>query len=171
MNFLKVEHISAGYDKKQVIFDVSFEMQKGDTLLIIGSNGSGKSTLLKTIYGILKPWGRESKILYNDETITNSEPFKLIKKGIVYIPQQNELFEDLTVKENLEISGMQTISKQVLKERIDTVLEQMTILKPLFKKECSRLSGGERKQLSLAMALINQPKLIILDEPFAGIRT
>lgn len=169
MNFLKVEHVSTGYDKKQVLFDVSFEMQKGETLLIIGSNGSGKSTLLKTIYGLLKPWDKESKIWYNNKIITNCEPFQLIKKGIVYIPQQNELFEDLTVKENLELSGMQSISKRALKQKIDAILEQMPILKPLLKRECSRLSGGERKQLTLSMALINQPKLIMLDEPFAGL--
>lgn len=169
MSFLKVEHVSTGYGKKQVIFDASFEMQKGETLLIIGSNGSGKSTLLKTIYGMLKPWGKEAKIWYNNQLITNIEPFQLIKKGIVYIPQQNELFEDLTVKENLEISGMQTINKHVLKVKIAMVLEQMAALKPLLWRKCCQLSGGERKLLSLSMALINQPQLIMFDEPFAGL--
>lgn len=169
MSLLKVKHISTGYGRKQILFDISFEMQKGETVLIIGSNGSGKSTLLKTIYGILKPWNKDAEIRYNDQTITNCKPFQLIKKGIVYIPQQKELFEDLTVKENLELSGMQTVDKRQLKNRLYAVLEQIPTLKTLLKQECNRLSGGERKQLSLSMALMNKPDLIMLDEPFAGI--
>ena len=87
---------------------------------------------------------------------------------MVYIPQQNELFEDLTVIENIEIAGMQTVAKKELKNKIEEVLEQLPVLKDLIKRECSRLSGGERKQVSMAMALINKPELIIFDEPLAG---
>lgn len=169
MNILSVEHMDSGYGKKQVLFDVSFEMQKGETTLIIGSNGSGKSTLLKVIYGLLKPWNKEAKIIFNNEDITNNKPAQLIKKGMVYIPQQNELFEDLTVVENIEIAGMQTVEKKELKNRIEEVLEQLPVLKDLIKRDCSRLSGGERKQVSMAMALINKPELIIFDEPLAGV--
>ncbi len=169
MSFLKVNKVSAGYGKKQVLFDVSFEMNKGETLLLIGSNGSGKSTLLKVIYGLLKPWNKEAKIIFNNENITNNKPVQLIKKGMVYIPQQNELFEELTVIENIEIAGMQTVEKKELKSRIEETLEQLPILKNLSKQECGKLSGGERKQVSLAMALINKPKLIIFDEPLAGV--
>ena len=166
---MSVENVNAGYGKKQVLFDVSFEMHKGETTLIIGSNGSGKSTLLKVIYGLLKPWNNEAKIIFNNEDITNNKPAQLIKKGMVYIPQQNELFEDLTVIENIEIAGMQTVAKKELKNKIEEVLEQLPVLKDLIKRECSRLSGGERKQVSMAMALINKPELIIFDEPLAGV--
>jgi len=169
MQVLSVEHINSGYDKKQVLFDVSFEMDKGETVLIIGSNGSGKSTLLKVIYGLLKPWNSEAKIIFNNKNITDNKPAQLIKKGMVYIPQQDELFEDLTVIENIEIAGMQTTDKKELKNRIEEVLKQLPVLNDLTKRECSRLSGGERKQVSLAMALINKPELIIFDEPLAGV--
>lgn len=169
MNILSVGHINTGYGKKQVLFDISFEMPKGETILIIGSNGSGKSTLLKVIYGLLKPWNSEARIIFNNEDITNCKPAQLIKKGMVYIPQQNELFEDLTVIENIEIAGMQTIQKRELKIRIEEVLEQLPVLKDLTKRECNRLSGGERKQVSMAMTLINKPELIIFDEPLAGV--
>lgn len=169
MNILSVEHISAAYGKKQVLFDVSFEMWKNETTLIIGSNGSGKSTLMKVIYGLLKPWNSEAKIIFNNEDITNCKPAQLIKKGMVYIPQQNELFEDLTVIENVKIAGMQTIEHKELKNRIEEVLAQLPLLKDSTKRECSRLSGGERKQVSMAMALINKPELIIFDEPLAGV--
>ena len=89
MQLLSVEHISAGYGKKQILFDVSFEMHKGETTLIIGSNGSGKSTLLKVIYGLLQPWNNQPTIIFNNEDITNNKPAQLIKKRMVYIPQQN----------------------------------------------------------------------------------
>ena len=169
MTLLKVEHINAGYGKKQALFDVSFEMQKGETILLTGSNGSGKSTLLKTIYGLLKPWDRKGRIWFNNEDIITYKPFQLIVKGMVYIPQQNELFEDLIVIENLELSGMHSINKGELKDKIDAVIDQIPALKTLLKLKCNRLSGGERKLLSLAMALMNQPKLIMFDEPLAGI--
>ncbi len=169
MSILSVDHINSGYGKKQVLFDVSFEMRKNETLLIIGSNGSGKSTLLKVIYGLLKPWNSEAKIIFKNEDITNCKPAELIKKGMVYILQQNELFEDLAVIENIEIAGMQTIAKKELTNRIDEVLEQLPDLKDLTKRECSRLSGGERKQVSMAMALVNKPELIIFDEPLTGV--
>lgn len=169
MSLLSVDHINTGYGKKQVLFDVSIEIQKGETTLIIGSNGSGKSTLLKVIYGLLTPWNSEARIIFNNDDITNCKPAQLIKKGMVYIPQQNELFEDLTVIENIEIAGMQTVEKKDLKYRIEEVLEQLPGLKDLTKRGCSRLSGGERKQVSMTMALINKPELIIFDEPLAGV--
>lgn len=169
MSLLQVQNISAGYGKKQVLFNVSLEIQKGETVLLIGSNGSGKSTLLKVIYGLLKPINSQAKIIFNAEDITIYKPAQLIRKGMVYIPQQNELFEDLTVIENIEIASMQTIDKKELKSRLDEVLEQLPQLKDLIKRECSRLSGGERKQVSLAMALITKPSLIVFDEPLAGV--
>jgi len=169
MSFFKVEHISSGYGKKPVLFDISLELEPGETLLLIGSNGSGKSTMLKTIYGLLKPWGKEGRIWFKGEDITGCKPAQLIRRGLVYIPQQNELFEDLTVLENIEIAGMQTIRRQELPDRTAEVLDRLPVLKDLTKRECSRLSGGERKQVSLAMALINRPDLILIDEPLAGV--
>ncbi|KHE90982.1 MAG: ATP-binding cassette domain-containing protein [Candidatus Scalindua rubra] len=169
MTLLKVEHINTGYGKKQTLFDVSFEMCRNETVLLVGFNGSGKSTLLKTIYGLLKPWDKEGRIWFNGENITTCKPSQLIVKGLVYIPQQNELFEDLKVKENLELSSMQSNNKKGLKSRIDNVLDHIPKLKTVLKQECKRLSGGERKLVSLATALMNQPKLIMLDEPLAGI--
>lgn len=168
--FLEVTNINASYGKKQVLFDVSFQMKKGETILLVGSNGSGKSSLLKVIYGLLKPWNnKEATIWFKNKEISNCNPAQLLKKGMVYIPQKNELFEDLSVKENLEISGMQTMNKKELQNRIDEVLERIPNLRKLITQECGLLSGGERKQLSLAMALINKPDIVIFDEPLAGI--
>ena len=98
---LKVENISTGYGKKQVLFDVSFEVNKGEIVLLAGSNGSGKSTLLKAIYGILSLWNK-GKNIFNEENITGKSTSALLNKGLLYIPQKNNLFDDLTVKENLK---------------------------------------------------------------------
>ena len=169
MSFLKVDNINAGYGKKQVLFDVSFEMKKGETVLLVGANGSGKSSLLKVIYGLLEPWNKEAKIWLMDEEITNFKPARLLKKGMVYIPQKKELFEDLSVKENLEVAGMQKMDKERLQKKISEILERRPKLRKLMNQECSRLSGGERKYLSLSMAEMTEPEIIIYDEPLAGI--
>ena len=102
---LKVENTSTGYGKKQVLFDVSFEVGKGEIVLLAGSNGSGKSTLLKIIYGLLPQWNN-GQIIFNGENITGKPTAALLKKGLLYIPQKKNLFEDLTVKENLEMAGL-----------------------------------------------------------------
>ena len=88
---------------------------------------------------------------------------------MVYIPQKNELFEDLTLIENIEIAGMQTVEKKWLKNKIEEILEHLPLLKDLTRRECCKLSGGERKQVSMAMALINKPELILIDGPLAGV--
>lgn len=169
MNILSVKHLDTGYDKKQVLFDVSLEIPKNKITLLVGSNGSGKSTLLKAVYGIVKPWNNDAKIVFNNEDITGHKTSDMIKKGILYIPQKDGLFEDLSVKENIEISGMQTLEKDELKIGLNKVFEQIPGLKELLYRKCNKLSGGERKQVSFAMALINQPKLIMFDEPLAGV--
>lgn len=164
---LKIDNISTGYGKKQVIFDISFEVNKGDIILLAGSNGSGKSTLLKAIYGLLPIWN-DGKIYFEGENITGKSTSLLLKKGLLYIPQKNNLFEDLTVKENLEMAGL-TLDKKVLKERIEYVLSVFPTLKEFLNRAPMKMSGGERQLLTLAMAMLHKPKLILLDEPLTGL--
>lgn len=169
MSILSVEHINTGYDKKQVLFDINFDIKQGECVLLVGSNGSGKSTLFKAIYRCLDLFGKSGEIIFNDEDITKLTTQQLIKKGIVYIPQKDELFEDLTVLENLELSILHLNNKKDSKERIETVLEQIPTLRQKLKQEVNNLSGGERKLLSLAMALLNKPKVLLYDEPLSGL--
>ena len=164
---LKVNDISTGYGKKQVLFDVSFEVCKGEIILIAGSNGSGKSTLLKAIYGILKLWNN-GQIFFDGEKITGKPTATLLKKGLLYIPQKNNLFEDLTVKENLEMAGL-TLKQNQLKQQIENALSIFTTLEPHLNRTSMKLSGGERQLLTLAMATLHQPKMILIDEPFTGL--
>ncbi|HEX8396060.1 MAG TPA: ATP-binding cassette domain-containing protein [Pyrinomonadaceae bacterium] len=172
---LKVEHISTGYGKKQVLFDVSFEVEQGEIVLLIGSNGSGKSTLLKAIYGLLPLWNNtnpsveKGSLYFNNENITGLPTSELLKKGLLYIPQQNNLFADLTVKENLEMAGLTISNRKILEERIENALTTFPALIPLLKRTPTKLSGGERQLLTLAMATLHKPKMILIDEPFTGL--
>lgn len=164
---LKINNISSGYGKKQVLFDVSMTVEAGEVVLLSGGNGSGKSTLLKCIYNLLPLWS--GNIEFENEDTVKKKPSDLIHNGIVYIPQKDFYFENLTVIENLQISG-NMIPKQTLKERIDEVIE-LTGLSKLRKRKPFDLSGGERKILAFGMGLIHKPKLLLFDEPFAGVDT
>lgn len=170
---LKVENISTGYGKKQVLFDVSFEINKGEIILLAGSNGSGKSTLLKAIYGMLPLWNNspenhKSSVFFDGENISGILTAELLKKGLLYIPQKNNLFEDLTVKENLEMAGL-LLHQNALKQRIENVFSIFTTLESKLNRTPIKLSGGERQLLTLAMSSIHEPKMILIDEPFAGL--
>lgn len=164
---LKVQNISTGYCKKQVLFDVSFEVKQGEIVLLAGSNGSGKSTLLKAIYGQLPQWNN-GQIFFNEENITGKTTATLLKKGLLYIPQKNNLFEDLTVKENLEMAGL-IIPKNILKQRVEETLSVFPDLKNSLNRITMKLSGGERKILSLAMSNLHYPIMILIDEPLTGL--
>jgi branched-chain amino acid transport system ATP-binding protein len=164
---LRIEGLNTGYEKKQVLFDISLEIDKGDIALLIGSNGSGKSTLLKSIYGICRAW--EGKIVFDNEDITNTPTEKLLTKGLAYIPQKNNVFEQLTVKENIEISGLALNNNSLFKNRLEEILNHFPVFQSKLKEFPMKMSGGERQQLVLAMALIHRPKLLLIDEPFTGL--
>ena len=165
---LKIEHITTGYGKKQVLTDVSFDVKKGEIILLTGGNGSGKSTVLKCIYGLLKPWNKNGKIVFEGENITELCASEMIKRGIVYMPQKKNVFEDLTVEENL-LTSATIYSKREAKERVEKVYEMMPQLAQMKKRTPFNMSGGEKQLLAFGSAVIHSPKLILLDEPFAGI--
>jgi len=172
MSLLEVKHINTGYDKKQVLFDVSLSIHEGDFAVVVGSNGSGKSTLFKTIVNNLPLWKnteQTSDIVFNHRSTISTKTHELIKKGLLYIPQKNELFEDMTVQENLTMSILHENQKQLKAKRLNTVFDQIPDFDTKRKQLVSELSGGERKLLSLGMVLINQPKLLLYDEPLAGL--
>jgi branched-chain amino acid transport system ATP-binding protein len=165
---LKVEHITTGYGKKQVLTDVSFEVGKGDVVLLTGGNGSGKSTVLKTIYGLLKPWTPEGKIIFEGHDITALPVSVMIQHGIVYMPQKKNVFEEFTVEENL-LTSAAIYSNAEAKEQVQKVYEILPLLETMRKRTPFHLSGGERQVLAFGNVLVHSPKLILLDEPFAGV--
>jgi branched-chain amino acid transport system ATP-binding protein len=165
---LKVEHITTGYGKKQVLTDVSFEVGKGDIVLLTGGNGSGKSTVLKMIYGLLKPWMPEGKIIFEGNDIIALPVSTMIQCGIVYMPQKKNVFEEFTVEENL-LTSAAIYPKTEAKERMQKVYEILPVLETMWKRTPFHLSGGEKQLLAFGNVLIHSPKLILLDEPFAGV--
>jgi len=162
---LKVENISAGYGEKQVLYDISFEVNEGEVVLLTGGNGSGKSTLLRCVFNLIKLW--KGAIYFEDNRIDMLSSSDLIQMGIVYIPQKEFCFENLTVEQNLRIAG-NIYDNNELVERIAWVYET-TSLEQLKNRKPYNLSGGEKKLLGFAMGLIHKPKLLLFDEPLAGI--
>jgi len=165
---LKVEHITTGYGKKQILNDVSFEVAKGSIVLLTGGNGSGKSTILKTIYGLLKPWTSKGKVIFEELSVTDLFVSAMIQYGIVYMPQKKNVFDDFTVEENL-LTSMAIYPKVKLKERVQRVYEILPVLETMRKRTPFYMSGGERQLLAFGNMLVHLPKLILLDEPFAGV--
>jgi len=164
---LTLNNVATGYGKKQVLYGVSFKVNKKDMVLLAGGNGSGKSTLMKVVFGILPKW--EGEILFDEwGDISGFETKSLIGKGILYIPQKKNLFEGFTVKENLEMAGI-SIPKGLLNIRIEKSMSIFLALSEKLNRKAMFLSGGEKQLLTLAMASLHEPKLIMLDEPFTGL--
>lgn len=164
---LSVQNIDTGYGKKQVLFDVSFESKKPQIITIIGSNGSGKSTLLRAIYGLNSIWN-DGSICFNKQNIAQISTQNLLKQGLVFIPQKGNIFESMSVLENLQTAGF-IYKKSLLQDKITTVLDTLPELKNHFNKPIQELSGGQKQQAALAMGLIHEPKLILFDEPSVGL--
>lgn len=169
-SILKLKNVSTGYGKRQVLYDLSFDIRIGEVVLLIGANGSGKSTAIKYIYGLIPRFINGSgKVIFNGEDITGITPSKLIKKGLVYIPQKNNVFDNLSIKDNLEVAGLALIEKRLFRKRYEEVLNLFPDLKPMLNRLPMKLSGGERQLLAFAMASLHKPKMILADEPFAGL--
>ena len=167
MSLLMLENISSGYGKKEVIKDISFQIDQAQIVTLIGSNGAGKSTILKTIYALNPIWN-EGKIYFNQHTISYLKPENLLKEGIVYIGQKSNTFESLTILENLKTAGY-IYSKGVLIKKIQYIFEMFPKLEAMQTLKPSELSGGQKQLVALAMGLIYKPKLILFDEPSAGL--
>lgn len=166
---LKIENLNAGYGKKQVLFDVSLEVNSGDIVLLTGGNGSGKSTLLKSIYGLLTNSSfKKGKVTFNGKDITTKPSYSLIKEGLVYVPQKNNTFDNLTVRETLEVAA-NILPNAIKKDRIKEVFEYLPQLASLESRSAFSMSGGEKQTLALGMALLHKPKMILLDEPGTGL--
>ena len=160
---LQIKGLNAGYKELHILFDVNATIDRGITAFL-GPNGSGKSTLLKSIFGLTTIYS--GKITYNGKDITSIPPHKKTRMGISYLPQVNNVFPNLSVRENLIIAGY-TLEKRELKERIDAVLTIFPELERLMNRKAGVLSGGERQFLAIASSLIRNADVLMLDEPTA----
>ena len=163
---LEIKNLNTGYDKKQVLFDVSLSVKLGEIVSVIGPNGAGKSTLLKAVCGAIPSW--EGEINFNGFNLNGNEPPDNLKLGISFCPQGNRVFDELSVKENLEIGGY-ILKKKKARERIREVLEIFPAIKERLKHDAGTLSGGEQQMLAVARALIPKPTILLLDEPSLGL--
>ncbi|MEM3386245.1 MAG: ABC transporter ATP-binding protein [Nitrososphaerales archaeon] len=157
---LEFRNIYAGYGKIPIVQDVSVQVRKGIITSILGPNGSGKSTLFKTIFGLSKVFS--GSILFESIDITHLSNYKVAKLGVSYVPQVDNVFPNLTVKENLEMGAQDPRS---VKENLQHVYNLFPILKERSSMKAAKLSGGERQMLAIGRALMTKPKLLILDEP------
>jgi branched-chain amino acid transport system ATP-binding protein/neutral amino acid transport system ATP-binding protein len=166
MSVLEVRDVVAGYGPAdEVLKGVSLRVEASEIVGIIGPNGAGKSTLLKVIAGLLKPGGGE--VSFADRPITPLMPREICRLGVAYVPQEHNIFPSMTVRENLEIGGF--IDPQGARHRIDAAFERFPILAKRRRVAARALSGGERQVLAMAMALMVDPKVLLLDEPSAGL--
>jgi len=163
---IRARDIRAGYGKKEVLRGVSVAATKGEMLAVIGPNGSGKSTLLKVIAGFLTP--ATGDVWFDEQEITRMSPHRRVAAGLRYFMQGGRVFPNLSVEENLEMGAI-SIAPLERKEKIDAMLDLFPNLRGLLNRRAGLLSGGERQALALAMLLITQPRLLLLDEPSTGL--
>ena len=163
---IHVSDLNSGYVNSHILFGVDFEAKEKEITIIVGPNGSGKSTLLKSIFGLCDVYSGE--ISYLGKKITGLAPHEVARKKIAYLPQVNNVFSNLTIKENLTMASY-TLDPKTQSSRLPEIFETFPILKEYEKSKASTLSGGERQMLAMAMALIRQPKVLLFDEPTASL--
>lgn len=165
MPALTVESVTAGYNRLPVIRDISLTAESGQITAVVGPNGAGKSTFAKALVGILHP--TTGQISVNGEDITRLPGHLIPRHGLVYVPQNDNVFRNLTVTENLEIGGYAARRKGPV--RMGEVFDVFPDLKTARDKKAGHLSGGQQNMLALARSLMVEPSVIVLDEPTAGL--
>jgi branched-chain amino acid transport system ATP-binding protein len=163
---LSVRNVSAGYGGLPIIRAVAASVGRGEVVSVVGPNGAGKSTLLKAIVGVLKP--TEGEITLDGVRLDGLRAERIARRGVGYVPQVHDVFEPLTVKENLEMGGYRLPRREVA-GRIEEVLAAFPQLAPMLSRGAGNLSGGERKMVAIGRVLMTRPSLVILDEPTAGL--
>jgi ABC-type branched-subunit amino acid transport system ATPase component len=166
MALLEVANVVAGYGDTEILRGVSIEVRDGEIVSIIGPNGAGKSTLMKTIFGLLHP--RQGGIVFDGNDISALQPYQIVERGMTYVPQVANVFTELTVEENLEM-GAFLADRKVIAARKERIYAYFPRLKERRGQRAGKMSGGERQMVAMGSALMLEPRLVLMDEPSAGL--
>jgi len=162
---LDVREIICGYENTIIVDGCNFSVKKGDIACIVGPNGAGKSTAMKAIFGLIPI--KSGQVIFNNEDITSLNPQERVIKGMSFVPQNNNIFQEMSVEENLEMGAF--IHQSSMKENLKIVYNLFPILNEKKSQVAGELSGGQRQQLAVGRALMTNPVLLMLDEPSAGV--
>ena len=165
---LLIKNLSAGYGKMQILFGINLMIEPNEIAVLIGPNGAGKSTLLKSIFNLVDVY--KGKIIFKNKDITKAATHELIEFGISLVPQGRQIFNTLTVRENLEMGAFLTKEKGLIDRRLNEVIEKhFPDLKSKLNDYAFSLSGGQQQMLAIGMALMQHTQLLLLDEPSLGL--
>jgi branched-chain amino acid transport system ATP-binding protein len=164
---LRIENLEVAYGKAVALHDVSMQVNDGELVALLGSNGAGKSTLLKTISGVIR--SRKGSILWDDQMIHTLPSHKIVRLGIVQVPEGRAVFPELTVSENLRMGSFTRQDDSVVNDDMELVFDLFPRLEERRKQNAGTLSGGEAQMLAIARGLLSAPRLLMLDEPSLGI--
>ena len=164
---LTAKNLHVYYGAIHAIKDVSFHVDKGEIVTLIGANGAGKSTILNTISGLMRP--RVGEVTFMDKNITGMAPHKVVRSGLVQVPEGRKVFAEMSVQENLEIGAYAIKDKSKIEGTLDTIFKHFPRLKERRKQLAGTLSGGEQQMLAMGRALMSDPTLLMLYEPSMGL--
>ena len=163
---LEVEELEAGYGDVPVLHGVSLRADEGEVVCVVGPNGAGKSTLLKAVYGLVQR--RAGSVRLAGEELTGERPDRLTRRGLNFVPQVDNVFPSLTIAENLQV-GAQAVQRSERRAALERVDDLFPLVRERRRQRAGTLSGGQRKLVALARALVTSPRLLLLDEPSAGL--
>jgi branched-chain amino acid transport system ATP-binding protein len=167
MALLELKNVSASYGRIQILFDVSLHVEEREVVCVIGPNGAGKSTCFKAIMGFINHQGGE--IRFNGSSVVGSRPDQVLAMGLGYVPQGRIVFNQMTVRENLEMGGYLERNKKRLREAMEHVFTLFPRLAERQKQRAGTMSGGEQQMLAMGRALMTRPRMLMLDEPSLGL--
>lgn len=164
---LKVENLRAGYGSINILWDISFNVQDGEVVAILGSNGAGKTTMVRAITGMVRP--SAGSVIFDGEDLARKSSRFILEKGIVQVPEGRQIFSEMTVLENLEMGAFNKRTRAAFQDNLSISYQRFPKLQERSKQAAGTLSGGEQQMLAVARALIGMPRLLILDEPSLGL--